>query len=253
MSEREPDGRSPRAPAEPVRDGDPDVLLDVPELRVDEITLEVENLRARVSLQAEVLDLLKLNVGADVVLGKVDLTVKGVAAQALLKVRLDNVARIIERVLETIDANPQILENVTRSVGLALEDVGGGAGRAVDEIGHGTGHAVRDVGGGAGRAVQDIGTGAGQGVRDIGAGVSEVGRGVGGLGAAAGQGIGDVSGTAVAPEAPDVPPRDSGRGDNTRPPRGAAALRRKPLRAGRNGLGQATDAVGGLLKRLTRR
>ncbi|HET6635258.1 MAG TPA: hypothetical protein VFH77_09530, partial [Streptomyces sp.] len=38
------------------RGDDPDVLLDVPQLHVDEIGLEVENLRARVSLQAEVLD-----------------------------------------------------------------------------------------------------------------------------------------------------------------------------------------------------
>src|SRR5215218_2390332 len=39
---------------------EPDVFLDVRQLRVDEITLDVEDLQARVSLQAEVLDLLKL-------------------------------------------------------------------------------------------------------------------------------------------------------------------------------------------------
>src|SRR3954454_21945572 len=71
---------------------EPDVLLDVPLLKVDEIVLDVEDLRARVSLQAEVLDLLRLNVGADVALGSVHLDIKGVEAQALLKVRLDNVA-----------------------------------------------------------------------------------------------------------------------------------------------------------------
>ena len=43
----------------------PDVYLDVPVLEVDEIDLEVEDLRAHVSLQAEVLDLVKLNVGVD--------------------------------------------------------------------------------------------------------------------------------------------------------------------------------------------
>jgi hypothetical protein len=45
-------------------------LLDVPVVKVDEINLDVEQLRARVSLQAEVLDLLRLNVGADVFIGK---------------------------------------------------------------------------------------------------------------------------------------------------------------------------------------
>ncbi len=84
---------------------EPDVLLDVPVVKVDEITFEVEELRARILLQAEVLDLLKLNVGADVFIGHVGLEIKGVEAQALLKVRLDNVARILDRVLTTIDRN----------------------------------------------------------------------------------------------------------------------------------------------------
>ncbi|MFI9810068.1 hypothetical protein ACIHEJ_38210 [Streptomyces sp. NPDC052301] len=47
-----------------------------------------------VALQAEVLDLLKLNVGADVTPGRVPLGISGVEAQAQLKVRLDNVALI---------------------------------------------------------------------------------------------------------------------------------------------------------------
>jgi hypothetical protein len=47
--------------AERDSDGEePDVLLDVPVVKVDEIIFEVEELRARILLQAEVLDLLKL-------------------------------------------------------------------------------------------------------------------------------------------------------------------------------------------------
>ncbi|MGR6916611.1 hypothetical protein ACU635_20395 [[Actinomadura] parvosata] len=116
---------------------DPDVYLDVPVVLVDEITLDVQDLRAKVSLQAEVLDLLLLSVGADVFLGSVNLTIKGVEAQALLKVRLDNVARIIDRVLGTIDANPQILENLTRGLGTAVRDLGTGAGGALRDVGTG--------------------------------------------------------------------------------------------------------------------
>ncbi|MFV2195008.1 hypothetical protein [Nocardiopsis sp. LOL_012] len=59
---------------------EPDVFLDVPSVKVEEIDLEVDNLLASVSLQAEVLDLLRLKVGADVELGRVSLTVKGVEA-----------------------------------------------------------------------------------------------------------------------------------------------------------------------------
>jgi hypothetical protein len=40
-----------------------DVLLDVPQLKVEEIILEVEDLRAHVSLEANVLNLLRLSVG----------------------------------------------------------------------------------------------------------------------------------------------------------------------------------------------
>jgi hypothetical protein len=139
--------------------GDPDVLLDVPLLKVDEIHVEVDDLRARVSLQAEVLDLLKLNVGADVVLGKVELDIKGVEAQALLKVRLDQVAAIVGRVLTTIDRNPQILEELAARLGEAVGEVGHGAPTAVvGEVGRGAATAARDVGrsaAGVAEGVQD--------------------------------------------------------------------------------------------------
>src|SRR5699024_7734426 len=162
-------------------DEETDVLLDVPEVKVDEIELEVENLRASVSLQAEVLDLLTLKVGADVELGRVGLTIKGVEAQALLKVQLDNVREIIARVLQTIDRNPQILEHVTKGVGGAVEEVGQGVGGAVEEVGQGAGSAVEDVGQGAGGAVEEVGQGAGGAVEEVGQGaggaVEEVGQG----------------------------------------------------------------------------
>ena len=123
-------------------DDEPDVLLDVPELRVDEISLEVEDLRARVALQADVLSLLRLHVGVEAELGRVQLTIKGVEAQALLKVRLDNVARIIDRVLTTIDNNPEIVEGLIEQVGEAAEEVGAGAGQALGELAPGAGSAV---------------------------------------------------------------------------------------------------------------
>ncbi|WP_328655808.1 hypothetical protein [Streptomyces sp. NBC_00334] len=186
----------------------PDVFLDVPQLKVDELNLDVENLRAHVSLQAEVLDLLKLNVGADVALGQVHLGISGVEAQARLEVRLDNVALIINRVLTTLDRNPRILEDLARGVGSAVQDVGQGAGSAVQDVGQGAGSAVQDVGQGAGSAVQDVGQGAGAAVQDVGRGagsavedvggsageaVGEVGRGVG---RGAGDALGEVGGAA---------------------------------------------------------
>jgi hypothetical protein len=111
--------------------GDPDVLLDVPNLSVDEITLEVANLRANVSLDARLANLLKLTAGADVGIERVNLTIRGVKAEVLLKVRLDNVNAIIARTLDTIDKNPQILERLLASVDNTVNTVGNVANTAL--------------------------------------------------------------------------------------------------------------------------
>ncbi|MGC2997330.1 hypothetical protein ACPF8X_02730 [Streptomyces sp. G35A] len=186
-------GRATAPDAAVAADANPDVFLDVPVLKVDEIDLDVENLRAHVSLQAEVLDLLKLNVGADVALGRVHLGISGVEAQAQLRVRLDNVSNIISRVLTTLDRNPEILHELARGVGSAVQDVGGGARQAVGELGTGAGRAVRDVGRGAGAAVQDVGRGVGSVAEDVGAGA---GRAVQDVGSGAGRAVEDVGGEA---------------------------------------------------------
>src|SRR2546423_12288381 len=91
---------------------DPDVLLDVPVVKVDKIHLELDDLQAHVALKAQVLDLVKLNIGVAVQLGRVCVDVEGVEAQALLKVRLDHVAAIVYRVLATIDPNPNLVGNL---------------------------------------------------------------------------------------------------------------------------------------------
>jgi hypothetical protein len=151
---------------ETIEDG-PDVLLDVPVVKVDEIDLEVDNLRAQVAVRAEMRKLVQLSVGADVYLGKVELNIQGVEAQALVKARLDNVSSILERVLLSLDRNPKLL----KSVGKSIEKVGGGtgdmlaeSGEAVENVGEGTGKAVGKVGQGAGKGVGQLGQGAGEGV-----------------------------------------------------------------------------------------
>src|SRR3954467_14429134 len=89
--------------------GEPDVLLDVPKLGVEEISLEVDNLHARIALEARLADLVQLYVGADVDLERVALEIKGVEAQAQLRARLDNVLAIVQRALDTVDQHPEIL------------------------------------------------------------------------------------------------------------------------------------------------
>jgi hypothetical protein len=182
---------------------EPDLILNVPVVKVDSIHLQLEDLDAHVALKAQVLDLLKLNVGIDLHLGKVRVDVKGVEAQALLKARLDYVAASIDRVLTALDRNPELLE----SVGSALEDVGWGGGHTVAEtgeafehFGEGTGSALRHLGPGAGQAVSQVGKGAGEAIGDVGEGAGEAvgqigqgaGQAVGDVGAGAGQAVGDV-------------------------------------------------------------
>jgi hypothetical protein len=174
------------------RVGPPDVLLDVPELRIDSIHFELDNLDAHVALKAQVLNLVKLNVGVDVHLGKTKLDVKGVEAQLVLKARLDHVTAIVDRLMTSLDRNPELVKGLSR----AVSDIGKGAGQAVDktgdaakDVGQGAQSALEDVGQGAGEATGDIGQGAGQAVGDIGQGA---GQAVGDVGQGAGQAVGDV-------------------------------------------------------------
>lgn len=87
--------------------GTPDLQLDVPMLNVEEIDLEVEDLRVRLSIQAELADLVKINIGLDAELGQAKLGIKGVEAQAQLKASLDNVRAIFSEVVDSLQHNPQ--------------------------------------------------------------------------------------------------------------------------------------------------
>jgi hypothetical protein len=108
--------------------GEPDVLLDVQQLKVDEIGLEVENLHARIALETRLGDLLQLYVGADVVVDKVALEIKGVEAQAQLKARLENVFSILDRTLKTVDEHPEILAELAKNSERVQAALGSGEG-----------------------------------------------------------------------------------------------------------------------------
>ena len=183
--------------------GPPDVLLDVPELRIDLIHFELDDLDAHLAVKANVLNLVKLNVGIDVHLSRVKLDIKGVEAEVLLKARLDHVTAIVDRLMTSLDRNPDLVEGLSRAIseigegageavdktGDAAKDIGKGAEGALQDVGEGAGQAVGDVGEGAGKAVGDVGQGAGQAVGDVGQGA---GQAVGDVGQGAGQAVGDI-------------------------------------------------------------
>jgi hypothetical protein len=107
--------RSPSNGQEP--DGqEPDVVLDVPELEVDRITLEVRDLRAHVSILAELANLLNISVGVDARLDEVKLEIEGVEAEVHLVAHLRNVRAILVKALETIGEHPEILRILARSL-----------------------------------------------------------------------------------------------------------------------------------------
>jgi predicted metal-dependent hydrolase len=105
------------------------VILDVSELEVDRIKLTVKDLRAHISVLAELASLLYLQVGVHARLDEVELEIEGVRAKLLLKVRLDDVRAILKEALETVGEHPQILRILTR----ALDEVV--TGRLADALG----------------------------------------------------------------------------------------------------------------------
>jgi hypothetical protein len=148
---QEPDNQEPDSQ-------EPDVLLDVSELEVDRINLEVEDLRAHVSILVELANLLNLSVGVDARLDQVKLEIEGVEAKVLLKVRLKHIRAILEKALDTIGEHPEILRILARSLSqvvreslgetlATLDDVLGGleVGDTVDEALRGRLQEVRDT------------------------------------------------------------------------------------------------------------
>lgn len=93
-----------------------DVILEIPELSVDSIGLTVADVRAHVALDANAMNLVQLTAGVDVGIKKVQLGIVGVLAEVYLYVDLDNVAKIVNRVVQTLDRNPQILIQVLKTV-----------------------------------------------------------------------------------------------------------------------------------------
>src|ERR687897_2522170 len=125
--------RPPSTDDEP--DGqEPDVLLNVSELEVDRINLEVEDLRAHVSVLAELANLVNLSVGVDARLDRVKLEIEGVEAEVLLKVRLKHIRAILEKALDTIAEHPEILRILSQPLSEAVRASLGGAQTTLAEV-----------------------------------------------------------------------------------------------------------------------
>lgn len=119
-----------------------DVTLDVPNLSVEELTLDVENLQARLDLNARVSTLVTITAGLDLSTEKIALAIKGVAAEAHLNVCLDDVRAIVERTLDTIDRNPNLLTGLLNAVTGLLTQTVNSAGQTVARVVDSTGQVI---------------------------------------------------------------------------------------------------------------
>jgi hypothetical protein len=117
----------------------PDVVLDVPELEVDRITLEVKDLRPHVSILVELANLLNLTVGVEARLDEVKLEIEGVKAEVTLKVRLKHIRAILEKALDTIGEHPEILRILSRSLSRVVRESVGETLATLDSVLEGLG------------------------------------------------------------------------------------------------------------------
>ena len=112
-------GRAPEAP---------DVYLNA-SVTVDAISIEVEDIKAKVNLDAKVLGLLKFSAGVDASIDRVKLSIDDVRARVLLEVRLGNVAAMVDDVLRSIDLNP-LVATLGKGVGNIVGNATGAVGKS---------------------------------------------------------------------------------------------------------------------------
>ncbi|KAL0932315.1 uncharacterized protein CTRU02_213268 [Colletotrichum truncatum] len=111
----------------------PDVYLNA-SVSVGEISVEVQNITAKVNLDAKVLNLLHFQAGVDARIDRVKLGIYNVSAKVELEARLENVVKMVDDVLTSIDLNPIIAtlgdglgDIVNKTVGVVTDPVDGNA------------------------------------------------------------------------------------------------------------------------------
>ncbi|KAJ4324019.1 hypothetical protein N0V94_001519 [Neodidymelliopsis sp. IMI 364377] len=112
---------------------EPDVVLNA-SVHVGEIYVGVDNLTAKINLDAQVLSLLSFNAGVDLSIDKVSLTIQNVTAKVYLEARLTNLVAMVSDVLDSIDLNPIIAE-LGNGLGSIINDTAGLIGDVTDGLG----------------------------------------------------------------------------------------------------------------------
>lgn len=111
----------------------PDVYLNA-SLHVGEIDITVQNLTAQINVAAQVLSLLQFNAGVDVSIDRVSLKIQNITAEVLLEARLENLVRMIDDVLDSLDLNPT-LASLGQEAGDIVNKTAGGTSGATSSTG----------------------------------------------------------------------------------------------------------------------
>ncbi|VBB86217.1 Putative protein of unknown function [Podospora comata] len=121
---------------------EPDVYLNA-SVSVGYIGVDVQNLTAKVNLDANVLKLLHFSAGVDASINRVQLKIENVSAKVELEARLGNVVKMVDDVLNSIDLNPiiatlgqevtQIINSTTDLLDGVGEGLGGGTGAGEED------------------------------------------------------------------------------------------------------------------------
>ena len=77
---------------------------------VGEIHIEVQNLTAKINLDAQVLQLLSFNAGVDLSIQRVNLLIQNVTAKVLLEARLANLVLMIVRLTKFLPACSRLIK-----------------------------------------------------------------------------------------------------------------------------------------------
>ncbi|KAJ9137092.1 hypothetical protein NKR23_g9425 [Pleurostoma richardsiae] len=115
---------------------EPDVYLNA-SVSVGYIGIEVDNITAKVNLDAQVLKLLHFTAGVDASIDRVKLTIENVSAKVELEARLENVVEMVNDVLHSIDLNP-IVATLGQDVGRIINTTIGDLTQPVDSNGNPT-------------------------------------------------------------------------------------------------------------------
>lgn len=111
----------------------PDVFLNA-SVSVGEIDITVQNLTAKINIDAQVLTLLQFNAGVDLSINRVALTIQNVSAKVELEARLENLVLMINDTLNSIDLNP-ILVTLGQGLGdIVNSTIGGGSQAAASDL-----------------------------------------------------------------------------------------------------------------------